>query len=273
MNNTERPIYSEEINLKILQYYKKYYKTTLGLPDWENLSKKRLNEEEIYCSRYIETIKELIDINFIGKNILVVGSGTGGELINFHIEGANVYGIEPFASALEISRLKVKSVGIPEENIKSCKAEDMDFEDSYFDFVYCYTVIEHVDDVSKSIQEMLRVTKPNGLIFLQAPDYRQMYEGHYKLPLPMFLPLWLNKIILILLGRPSNFLNSINRVTSKSIKNILTNHPVTSLAIHTQKEKRFSDRFILKIIFSIQDLISKIFDAPFNQVWLIKKNK
>ena len=86
-------IYGDEIDNKIIEYYKDYYKTTLGLPNWDFLSKQRLNEEEIYCSRYINRIKQWIDIDFKGLRVLVVGSGTGGELVNFHNEGAEVYGI------------------------------------------------------------------------------------------------------------------------------------------------------------------------------------
>ena len=183
------------------------------------------------------------------KKVLVVGSGTGGELVNFHLEGAEVYGIEPYEPALEICRLKAQISGFPETNIKNCNAEEIDFEDDFFDLVYCYTVIEHVDNVSKSIDEMLRVSKSGGYIFLQMPDYRQMYEGHYKLPLPMFLPKWVNKIILKILGRPENFLDTINKVTSKSILKILLKHPVTCMQVHIHKEPRTSTRILVRSIF------------------------
>ena len=242
------------------------------MPNWEKLCHQRINEEEIYCSRYIKNIKEWIAIDFSKKNVLVVGSGTGGELVNFYLEGADVYGIEPYEPAVEISRLKARSIGFPEKNIKKCTAENIDFEDEFFDFVYCYTVIEHVEDVKQSIKEMLRVTKPGGYLFIHAPDYRQMYEGHYKLPLPMFLPVWINKIILQILGRPAEFLDSINKVNSKSIKNILNKQQVLSMEIHESREKRYSKRFVIKLIFFIQDVIYKLFNAPFNQVWLIKKD-
>ena len=202
-----------------------------------------------------------------------MGSGTGGEVVNFFTEGAEVYGIEPYDPAIEISRLKAKSIGLSEQNIKNCKAENIDFRDNFFDFVYCFTVIEHVDDVQKSIKEMLRVTKVGGYIFLHTPDYRQMYEGHYKLPLPMFLPIWLNKIFLKIYGRPSGFLDTINKVNSKSIKKLLTRLHVTSLEVHVEREKRTSSRLVVRLIFFIQDLIYKIFNASLNQVWLIKKNK
>lgn len=271
MKQSKRNNFSEDINSKLLDYYKNYYKTTLGLPNWNELCQLRLNEEDIYCSAYIEKIKEWQQLDFVDKNVLVVGSGTGGELVNFHQEGANVYGIEPYDPAREISQLKVAALGFSEDNIKSCKAENIDFEDNFFDFVYCYTVIEHVEDVDKSIKEMIRVTKSNGLIFLHAPDYRQMYEGHYKLPLPMFLPIWMNKLILITLGRPAKFLDSINKVNAKKIKKLLTQLPVVAMEISLQREKRSSNKTAVKFIFFIQDSIYRIFGISMNQMWLVKK--
>ncbi len=264
-------IYGDEIDNKIIEYYKDYYKTTLGLPNWDFLSKQRLNEEEIYCSRYINRIKQWIDVDFKGLRVLVVGSGTGGELVNFHNEGAEVYGIEPYSQAMDICKLKAEVAGISNKSLKICSAEDIDFEDSFFDFVYCFTVIEHVEDVNKSISEMIRVTKQKGYIFIQAPDYRQLYEGHYKLPLPMFLPNFINKVILKILRRPTGFLNTLNKVTSVSIRKILENYDVISLKVHEKQDKRDSSKVSTKLIFFIQDLIYQLFDAPFNQVWLIRK--
>ena len=91
----------------------------------------------------------------------------------------------------------------------------MPFKDGQFDFIYCFTVLEHVKNVENSISEMVRCTKSKGKIFVETPDYRQLYEGHYKLPLPMFLPIWVNKLFLKILGRPTEFISTINKINSK----------------------------------------------------------
>ena len=83
LKNTEL---SKEITSKILLYYENYYKNTLGLKNWEALCKDRINEEEIYCSKYISRIQEWINMDLFQKKVLVVGSGTGGELVNFHLK-------------------------------------------------------------------------------------------------------------------------------------------------------------------------------------------
>jgi len=263
--------YNQLIKDKIKSYYKSYYKDSLGIANWEELCEQRVYEEDIYCGRFIERIKSWIDYDFLDKKVLVVGSGTGGELVNFFKEGAEVFGIEPYLPAIEICHLKAEFVGLKKENIIQSSAEQVKFGDNSFDFVYCFTVLEHVNDVEQSISEMFRVTKPGGFIFIQTPDYRQLYEGHYKIPLPMFLPNIFNRIILKALGRPSNFLRTIQKVNTFSIRNILKKYNAVSLRIYTQEDNRTSGRVIVRIIFLIQDLINKYIDAPISQVWLVRK--
>lgn len=60
------------------------------------------------------------------------------------------------------------------------KRWELPFVDNEFDAVASWYVLEHVDDWKKCIQEMLRVTKPGGVLFINAPDYSNTYEEHYR---------------------------------------------------------------------------------------------
>jgi len=44
---------------------------------------------------------------------------------------------------------------------------EMDFEDNFFDFSHCAGVLHHTDDVEKGIKELIRVTKPGGMIYIE----------------------------------------------------------------------------------------------------------
>lgn len=46
-----------------------------------------------------------------------------------------------------------------------CPAESIDIEDNYADVVLCLSVLEHVDDPSKVVKELYRITKKNGVVF------------------------------------------------------------------------------------------------------------
>jgi len=259
----------------IFDYYKNYYKTQLGLPDWEVRARSRVNEENVYCSKFIDWIEEWIDYNFSGKKVLVVGCGTGGELVNLNSRAAKVYGVEPNTDALEICHIKCKDNNIPVSNVVKAYSESLPFDDNTFDFVYCFTVLEHVGDVDVSIQEMVRCVKKGGKVFIETPDYRQLYEGHYKLPLPMFLPIWLNKIILTFAGRPTEFLGTINKVNGRMLLDKFSSLSVTAIRIYKDGKKtlpKFSFKFSY-VAQVIQFLIYAFFKVEVNQVWILHKNK
>jgi 2-polyprenyl-3-methyl-5-hydroxy-6-metoxy-1,4-benzoquinol methylase len=268
---------SDKNNLEELmtEYYKKYYKTELGLSDWQERVDLRLNEEEVFCTKYINLIEELLSYDFSGKKVLVVGCGTGGELVNFHKKGAQVYGIEPNQDAIKICNIKALKNEIPKDNIIKSYSEKLPFDNNQFDLIYCFTVLEHVNDIEQSIKEMIRCTKVKGKLFIELPNYRQLYEAHYKLPLPMFLPIWFNKIILRLLRRPVDYLDTLNIATTRQLRNIYRNSPEVIPMLVLLDDKLFKMRKIrfnlVFVIQGIQFLIFKIFNQSANQIWILHK--
>ncbi len=257
----------------ISDYYKDYYKIQLGLPDWRERVALRIDEEDVYCSRFVNWIEEWVNYSFFRKKVLIVGCGTGGELIKLTKKGSEVFAIEPNEKALEICHIKCEKENIPVKNVMNAYSENLPFDSNTFDFVYCFTVLEHVEDVNLSIQEMVRCVKLDGKVFIQTPDYRQLYEGHYKLPLPMFLPIWFNKIILRALGRPTKFLSTINKVNSRVLLEKFSDLPVTALRVYKDEVKNtplFSFRlgYVAQLV---QFLIYKLFKIEGNQIWILHK--
>ncbi len=51
-----------------------------------------------------------------------------------------------------------------------CAAEKLPFQDNEFDKVLCLDTLEHVDDEVKTISEIRRVLRPNGLLVLSVPN-------------------------------------------------------------------------------------------------------
>jgi len=266
-------INKKKIDDLLADYYKEYYKNQLGLPDYKDRVKLRLNEDNNCHIRYINWIEEWLNYDFSNKKILVVGCGTGSELINLKERGANVFGIEPNKDALDICHLKAKEHSIPEDNIISGFSESILFKNNEFDFIYCFTVLEHVNDVNLSVKEMVRCAKVGGKIFIGTPDYRQLYEGHYKLPLPMFLPVWFNKIILAFLGRPTGFIDTINKVNSRGLYKIFKTLPVDSMRVYKsiQNDKIKGKSKLSSFIKFLQNLIFNVFGVQLNQIWVLHK--
>ena len=250
-------------------YYADYYRDQLGLKDWETRVQARLSEEknilpfvrkfELWTGNPIEA----------GTKILVVGGGTGAEFIFFSERGCDVYAVEPNPEAVKIAHLKAKRAGYKQENYIQGVGENLPFEDDEFDIVWCWTVLEHVQDVEKTISEMIRVVRPHGRIFIETPDYRQFSEPHYKIKIPMFLPKPLLKLWLRSKGRDPAFLDTLQLVTSRQLTNIFQNYPVYAMfIIHpwTEEWKNPRGLFMHAVKWMIQSL-----SIHYNQYWILQK--
>lgn len=216
---------------QIREYYRNYYHVELGLPDWKERTERRLNEEATFAEPVLASLEVYFNLDFRGKRVLVVGAGTGAELFSLQKKGADVYGLEPYPPAVKILKIKAGFNGLEVARITEGIAESLPYEDGFFDFIYCYTVLEHVQDVEKALDEMVRVCSPGGNIFLETPNYRMPYEPHYKIFMPTFLPRSMLKLYLLLRGRPPAFINSLNFIHPGRILNYLRHKEVTCLPI------------------------------------------
>jgi ubiquinone/menaquinone biosynthesis C-methylase UbiE len=268
MNVCEKKETENRIKSLIREYYKDYYLYSLGLPDFESRIEYRLNEVE-NASYTINRIEQWINYKFDEtKKILVVGAGTGAEFVQFFRRGCDVYAVEPNNEALEIIYLRSKLENISFEKTKKGLAENLPFKDNSFDFVWCWTVIEHVKNVEKTVTEMLRVVKNTGFIFIGTLDYRQIWEGHYKLYLPLFMPKWFIKIVLKIKKRPTSFIDTLQFVTAKQLRNIFRKNNVIAMQIiHPYNEEYLRAKGNVKIVKWMQNNL----EIARDQYWIIKK--
>ncbi len=236
----------QEIREKLAAYYTAYYRDALGLPDWPQRIANRMQEELTFAEPAVRKIESWLDYSFREKQVLVVGTGTGAEVVVLGQRGAFVRGIEPNSQALEVAQLKARRFGMDDQVLQQAVAERIPFPNEVFDFIYCHTVLEHVQDVGRSIDEMIRVTKPGGTIYLQTPDYRFPYEGHYKMTLIPFAPRWIQRIYLHVRGRPTRFINSVTFLTTPMLDRLLWIRPVTAIRVFEPQVllfRRFGQRF------------------------------
>ncbi len=197
-------LYTDEIRELQHEYYTRYYRDTLGLPNYSVNITARLNEEENDEIR----LKDILDASpVVSGKVLIIGVGTGSIIPGLMNAGfSEIHGIEPDSNALEITRLKAQELGLSPENFTNGVAEKLKFNDEEFDFIYCFTVIEHVQDIKESMAEMWRVTKKSGVIYLATNNWNYPYEGHYKVVGPTFLGKQTFNLYLKLRGRPTSYL-------------------------------------------------------------------
>jgi len=213
--------YSLKLQNKITSYYEKYYRAC-GLPDYKERAQRRLREEETELKR-MDYLQNLLNSNFEeGQKHFIFGAGTGGLAISLFKEySCDVYGIEPCREEFKIIQEKCREVGINPKNFKQEFGEKLSYLDNQFDFLHCFTVLEHVRSIEKCIEEMIRITKPGGYIYINTSNYKFPYEGHYKIPFPTFLPKIFGYFYLLLRRKPWKFLKSINFITENQLNKVL----------------------------------------------------
>lgn len=244
---------TRKLKEKILDYYKSYYKNTLGIPNWKELSNNQLKEEELENNnlKYLATIFGSLK----NQRLLDIGCGTGGFVIASAKYCKESVGVDPDLNALNICAQKKK-----EFKINNCKfinsfGEKLPFEDYEFNIVYALTVLEHVQNLDKTISEMVRVTRSGGFIYIKSPNYLSFYEGHYKLFwLPLF-PKKLAKIYLRLRRRPTDFIDSINYLTPGRIQKITKMHNIKTKIIKHKVERH---RGMINLLIYIYQKIFKV---------------
>jgi ubiquinone/menaquinone biosynthesis C-methylase UbiE len=103
-----------------------------------------------------------------GSSFLDVGCGAGYTMQRAAEDlNCQCSGVDPEPGAHGVGRfLKEK---VKEERILQGFAEDIPFGDKQFDVVFSSHVLEHVNDEQKSLQEMKRVLKDEGIAIIGMP--------------------------------------------------------------------------------------------------------
>jgi 2-polyprenyl-3-methyl-5-hydroxy-6-metoxy-1,4-benzoquinol methylase len=106
----------------------------------------------------------------INKNssFLDVGCGSGDNLMRAQLElNCSVQGIDPSPGEHGVGRF-IKNTKI-QEFITKGSAEEIPYDDNNFDIVFCSHVLEHVMNEKKSLNEITRVLKQDGILIIGMP--------------------------------------------------------------------------------------------------------
>ncbi|MAT42213.1 MAG: hypothetical protein CL609_07720 [Anaerolineaceae bacterium] len=118
--------------------------------------------------QFLELIQQQDNKSLTGKKILDCGAGgKNPPLILFGQKGLESFGIDLSAERLLMAKEAAEKHGVS-LNLQEGDMRSLPFEDDYFDFVYEFYSMCHLRkrDTLIAIEEMKRVVKPGGLIFL-----------------------------------------------------------------------------------------------------------
>jgi len=109
-----------------------------------------------------------MDLNwFKDKVCLDAGCGGGRFVVAMAKLGAKeVRGIDISAEAVEATNARLKERGLQNGSAQHASVLSVPFTDTYFDYVVSSGVIHHTPDPKKGFDELVRVLKPGGKLFL-----------------------------------------------------------------------------------------------------------
>ena len=123
-------------------------------------------------SKYSIIERNIVETQCVAS-ILDIGCGAGDFLDFCKNKGWSVSGVEPTKKARDISESKL--------GIKISSSLSLEhFEDSSFEVVTMWHVLEHRFDIAKTIAELKRIVKPGGLIIIALPNYHSYDAKFYK---------------------------------------------------------------------------------------------
>jgi SAM-dependent methyltransferase len=110
-----------------------------------------------------------------GRTVVDVGGGGGWFTAAFRARGAHCYLFEPDPAEL-FSRAAVPAGAVVSDGYW------LPVRDGQADVVFSSNVLEHVPDPIGLIEEMIRVTRPGGLIYLSYTNWYSPWGGHEMSP-------------------------------------------------------------------------------------------
>jgi 2-polyprenyl-3-methyl-5-hydroxy-6-metoxy-1,4-benzoquinol methylase len=159
----------------------------INLPQKENLIRTSLEDpvERYYTplirNFYLKRLK--LALHLLGKGnyekILEVGYGSGILFPELSKRCQELYGIDIHTEHEKIREMLSKE-GI-KAHVSKGSVLEMNFEDETFDAVVCISVLEHIENLKKALQEVFRVLKKKGVFVVGFPVESVFMNTYFRL--------------------------------------------------------------------------------------------
>lgn len=109
-----------------------------------------------------------------GKKTLEIGFGMGTDHLALARQGAELYGIDLTQRHHDITKRRFELYNKHTE-LTLGDAENLPYEDNFFDFIYSFGVVHHTPNTEKVISEIHRVLKPGGRCWITVYHKNSIY--------------------------------------------------------------------------------------------------
>ena len=120
------------------------------------------------------------------RTVCDAGCGYGAWALALASNGFDVTALDVSETAVEITGRVLDRHGLKLTGHKAASVLDSGFPDGAFDAVVCFSVLDHMTapDAKTALRELLRITRPGGLLLLafDTPDEDDFARDHTLLP-------------------------------------------------------------------------------------------
>ena len=144
---------------------------------------------EYYRSAKVLRYLERAGVTTLGR-LLDAGCGGGGMCVSFGEETAPVIGIDLSDRFRDAGTRLAAERGVSSVYFAQADGAALPFASGAFDVVLSHAVIEHVTRPLAYLQELRRVTRPGGRVFLQTAPHLSPHGSHLprlRVPVPLYL--------------------------------------------------------------------------------------
>jgi ubiquinone/menaquinone biosynthesis C-methylase UbiE len=123
-----------------------------------------VDELALWSAPFGMTLLETVKLKS-GIKALDIGCGTGFPLLELAgrlNEKSNITGIDPWSNAIERVKEKISLYEITNAEALVASAENLPFENNFFDLIVSNNGINNVQDLDKTLSECYRTLKPGG---------------------------------------------------------------------------------------------------------------
>ena len=197
-----------------------------------------------WWNQYWAMFTYLIDKDLTNKKVLVVGCGFGEDALNLAKAGAEVHAFDLSPESIGVAKQLAEREQL-EISFREMTAENLDYEDGFFDIVIARDILHHVE-VMQCLNEIRRVTKKQG-VFLANEVYSHSFT--HKIRYSKFIDKWLYpKMVNFIYGGKKPYITEdeekLTEIEVKMVKEVLTDVEVHSY-FNVFVTRIIPDRFVL----------------------------
>jgi ubiquinone/menaquinone biosynthesis C-methylase UbiE len=202
----------------------------------EIMNKKKIQKAQTRWNQ-VEKNVALLDGRQLDGPILDCGAGNGYFLLEGLKRDRDVWGVDMAAGKVERFRKMLEYRLLPANWCKRYVQGDgylLPFRADNFSIVTSWWVLEHVAAPLEIVTEMIRVTRPQGVIVIRAQNPHCGWEGHCKIPWLPLLPAELQHAWIEEFEVPSRLRDGVYDISQEDVVDMLSANGCTIVKKESQ---------------------------------------